>query len=66
MLAAHQNVRSWICRKLIETIDKAETLSTTLIEDGVNTTDGILGTLNLDKVDGFLDTGVASLRGKWG
>ena len=34
-----------------------EHLSTTLIQDGVDTTDGILGTLNLDEVDGLLDTG---------
>lgn len=31
-------------------------MSTTLIQDGVDATDGVLRTLNLDKVDGLLET----------
>ena len=34
-----------------------EDLSTTLVEDGVDTANGVLGTLDLDKVDGLLETG---------
>ena len=32
-----------------------EDLSTTLVEDGVDTTDGVLGALDLDEVDGLLE-----------
>ena len=35
----------------------AEDLSTALVEDGVDTTDGVLGALDLDEVDGLLETG---------
>ena len=34
-----------------------EDLSTTLVEDGVDTADRVLGTLDLDEVDGLLETG---------
>ena len=34
-----------------------EDLSTTLVEDGVDTTDGVLGALDLDEVDRLLERG---------
>ena len=36
----------------------AEDLSTALVEDGVDTTDGVLRALDLDEVDGLLETGL--------
>ena len=36
----------------------AEDLATTPVEDGVDTADSVLGTLNLDEVDGLLETGL--------
>ena len=41
----------------------AEDLATTPVEDGVDTADSVLGTLNLDEVDGLLESRVGEQAG---
>lgn len=43
-----------------------EDLSTTLVETRVDTTDGVLGALDLDEVDGLLETGGGEQAGSVG